>query len=518
MKKYKYIKYIIVTLVMMIFSTHAITQSTTIYSNDFETIPPGYITSTNPSDPLWKYQWNAHSSCASTDIWRVSTSGGYGTNSNITGNYASVDYGSQSCVQDISFATQEFTTTQTTIDIEFDWAFQQYTGSYLKAVLYNESGQSVETLITITSTGGGTYSGSVDVTANQKYSVDFRYYGTWDYGAKVDNILVTEMPAGYEQATIGTGTANTSLIPSYGYYDYSWSGMIYTQSEINKSGTLKTLSFYVDAASPASSTLTNQKIYVGHTTSSSFPSSPDEVLTSEISVLDYTLVYDGSVTFTPGWTTITLQQPFDYNNVNNLFVKMENRDGSYINPYPIFDYTTSTNRGAYKYADGSYPTGSGTQSSIRPNIKFLFQSGGGALPIELLSFSASIVEDSRPYAVINWEVASQVNNDYFTIYHSVDGYEWDPISQLGGAGNSNTQMSYSSTHEDLTPGYNYYKLRQTDYDGMFEEFNPISLNLKEERKEIVNVYNQMGQEVNIESRGLLILLWDNGDITKLINN
>ena len=516
MEKYKYIKYIIITLVMMIFSTHAITQSTTLYSNDFESSTTGYITSTNPSDPVWKYQWNAHSSCASTDIWRIGSSGGYGTNSSITGNYASIDYGSSSCVQDISFATQEFTATKSTIDIEFDWAFQQYSGSYLKAVLYNEAGSAVEVLINTTSTGSGKYSGSVDVTANQKYSVDFRYYGTWDYGAKIDNILITEMAAGYEQATIGTGTANTSLIPSYGYYDYSWSGMIYTQSEIDKTGTLKTLSFYVDASSPSSSVLTNQKIYVGHTTASAFPVDPDEVLTSEISVSDYTLVYDGSITFTPGWTTVTLQQSFEYNNVNNLFVKMENRDGSYINPYPIFDYTSSTGRGAYKYADGAYPTGSGTQTSIRPNIRFLFQSTGSALPIELLSFNGSVVEDIRPYAVLEWEVASQLNNDYYTIYHSIDGYEWNSISQVDGAGNSNTQMSYTSTHKEIQPGWNYYKLRQTDYDGMFEEFSPISLKLKEERKEVVKIYNQMGQEVDENTKGFVIRMWDNGDIDKTI--
>ena len=185
------IKELMLILFLTLISFTGTSQSTTLYSNDFETIPSGYITSTNPSDPVWKYEWNSHSSCASTDIWRVSTSGGYGTNSNISGSYASIDYGSSSCVQDVSFATQEFTATQTTIDIEFDWAFQQYSGSYLKAVLYNEAGQVVETLINITSTSGGTYSGSVDVVANQKYSVDFRYYATWDYGAKIDNIIVT---------------------------------------------------------------------------------------------------------------------------------------------------------------------------------------------------------------------------------------------------------------------------------------------------------------------------------------
>ena len=195
---------------------------------------------------------------------------------------------------------------------------------------------------------------------------------------------------------------------------------------------------------------------------------------------------------------------------------MENRDGSWVDPYPVFDYTSSTGRGAYKYADGAYPTGSGTQTSIRPNIRFLFQSTGSALPIELLSFNGSVVEDIRPYAVLEWEVASQLNNDYYTIYHSIDGYEWNSISQVDGAGNSNTQMSYTSTHKEIQPGWNYYKLRQTDYDGMFEEFSPISLKLKEERKEVVKIYNQMGQEVDENTKGFVIRMWDNGDIDKTI--
>ena len=174
----------------LLYTITAHSQSTTLYSNDFESSITGYITSTNPNDPVWKYEWNAHSGCSSTDLWRISSSGGYGTNGSITGNYASIDYGAQSCVQDISFATQEFTANNSSIDIEFDWAFTQYTGSYLKAVLYNEAGAAIETLINITTSGSGKYTGSVDVTANEKYSIDFRYYGTWDYGAKIDNILV----------------------------------------------------------------------------------------------------------------------------------------------------------------------------------------------------------------------------------------------------------------------------------------------------------------------------------------
>ena len=45
----------------------------------------------------------------------------------------------------------------------------------------------------------------------------------------------------------------------------------------------------------------------------------------------------------------------------------------------------------------------------------------------------------------------------------------------------------------------------------------ISLKLKEERKEVIKVFNQMGQETSIESKGVLIYLWDNGEVTKTIN-
>ena len=51
---------------------------------------------------------------------------------------------------------------------------------------------------------------------------------------------------------------------------------------------------------------------------------------------------------------------------------------------------------------------------------------------------------------------------------------------------------------------------------MFEEFSPISLKLKEERKEVVKIYNQMGQEVDENTKGFVIRMWDNGDIDKTI--
>ena len=91
------------------------------------------------------------------------------------------------------------------------------------------------------------------------------------------------------------------------------------------------------------------------------------------------------------------------------------------------------------------------------------------------------------------------------------------MSRVDGAGNSNTLINYTSKDENPRPGYQYYKLRQTDFDGQWEEFNVVSVGLKVPRLEVVKVYNQMGQEVSIETKGMLFLQWDNGEITKIVN-
>ena len=72
-------------------------------------------------------------------------------------------------------------------------------------------------------------------------------------------------------------------------------------------------------------------------------------------------------------------------------------------------------------------------------------------------------------------VASQVNNDYFTIERSVDANEWSVIGLIEGEGNTSTQMTYRWTDVNSLNGVNYYRLTQTDYDGISEIFDPIAL-------------------------------------------
>lgn len=87
------------------------------------------------------------------------------------------------------------------------------------------------------------------------------------------------------------------------------------------------------------------------------------------------------------------------------------------------------------------------------------------LPVELSSFDARCQED---YAELNWSTASETNNDYFTIEKSTDGKIFLPKAIIKGAGNSNIARNYQWQDWEGYSAWNYYRLRQTDYNGKAE--------------------------------------------------
>ncbi|TNF50479.1 MAG: T9SS type A sorting domain-containing protein [Bacteroidetes bacterium] len=84
------------------------------------------------------------------------------------------------------------------------------------------------------------------------------------------------------------------------------------------------------------------------------------------------------------------------------------------------------------------------------------------LPIELISFDGINQGESN---LLTWIVASQINNDYFTIERSLDGLHWEIVGTVDGAGTTQHNLYY--TLEDPSPYFpvTYYRLKQTDFDG-----------------------------------------------------
>jgi len=143
-------------------------------------------------------------------------------------------------------------------------------------------------------------------------------------------------------------------------------------------------------------------------------------------------------------------------------------------------------------------------------------SGGGSLPITLVYFDA---EEYNNSICLTWVVASQINNNYYTIYKSSDGYEWEDVVDIEGHGTTNIMMKYEWYDNHIEYGVVYYKIRQTDYNGDYEEFPPIAVTIlnPDRRKEIIHTINLTGQEVNNQTKGFIINIYNNGEIKKIYN-
>jgi hypothetical protein len=90
------------------------------------------------------------------------------------------------------------------------------------------------------------------------------------------------------------------------------------------------------------------------------------------------------------------------------------------------------------------------------------------LPIELLNFNAKVNNNKVD---VNWTTASEFNNDYFTIYKSKNGINFDQIAIVDGAGNSTSTNNYSIVDNTPFEGLSYYRLKQTDINGEYSFSN-----------------------------------------------
>ncbi|MGI8893782.1 MAG: T9SS type A sorting domain-containing protein, partial [Bacteroidia bacterium] len=95
------------------------------------------------------------------------------------------------------------------------------------------------------------------------------------------------------------------------------------------------------------------------------------------------------------------------------------------------------------------------------------------LPINLLSFRATPVGNK---VKLNWETATEKNNEYFTIERSQDAKNFSDIAIVKGAGDSNIILKYEHWDSNPLNGISYYRLKQTDYDGKFSYSTIASVN------------------------------------------
>ena len=320
---------------------------------------------------------------------------------------------------------------------------------------------------------------------------------------------------------IGNGTNSPEWHPFYGLYDYSQNMYIYDASEMGTEHTeIFEISFDLFGYGEGYE-FNNLTIKMAHISEDYFPSNT----TAELNHLNYTDLTTcvssyGMIISNNGWNRIPFSSTFNYNGTDNVLIIVENHDGTWSPGYGA-TYCTyeSLYKSWYKYRDDIFPVGSGSRDKYRPNLKF----GGFTftpLPITLSSFTAQFTNElDIPSVMVNWSTESEKDNEYFTLWRSIDGYNWSAIEKIAGAGNSTqtiyyNYLDYNIPNPIVSNQYIYYKLSQADTDGTNEFFDVISVETRIKKKNIIRFTNLMGQDVDDNHKGIVIQQWSNGEVSK----
>ena len=123
------------------------------------------------------------------------------------------------------------------------------------------------------------------------------------------------------------------------------------------------------------------------------------------------------------------------------------------------------------------------------------------LPIELVSFSGAVVENS---VRLSWETAAELNNDFFTVERSETGEVFTPIGNKEGNGTTREPHAYSLDDYSPVYGTGYYRLKQTDFDGTFMYSKIIAVTYEGATVMLLDVYPNptTGDQFTIKISGL----------------
>ena len=149
----------------------------------------------------------------------------------------------------------------------------------------------------------------------------------------------------------------------------------------------------------------------------------------------------------------------------------------------------------------------------------------GVVPVELTSFTGNV--NNLGQVVLNWETASELNNHGFEVERRTETSEFRTVGFVQGNGTTSETKSYIYIDVTAENGINFYRLKQTDFDGRFEyspeievdvngplsfnlaqnypnPFNPstsIKYSVPESGNIRLSVFNIVGEEVAILVNG-----------------
>jgi len=215
--------------------------------------------------------------------------------------------------------------------------------------------------------------------------------------------------------TVGDGTSTNSYLPSYSFYNYSYTQQLFLASEMGQPKSIESVTF--DIATYAATR--TYKIYLMHTTATS--------VSSWIDASNAQLVFDASQQMQAGLNTFQFSTPFMYNGSDNLLLIVLDNTGSYQSPYNYWrTHSAFSNASRYIYQDGSaystssVPASAGTGTSSRNNVIFGSPCDTTTTCVAPHLSISAITSDG---ATVNW-VAGYMESSWEMEYRPLSDTNW----------------------------------------------------------------------------------------------
>lgn len=123
------------------------------------------------------------------------------------------------------------------------------------------------------------------------------------------------------------------------------------------------------------------------------------------------------------------------------------------------------------------------------------------LPIELAYFRAYIDGD---VVISTWKTLQEKNNHFFTVQKTTDFEHFYEVGRIDGKGNNTEENTYTFTDNTPFTGRSYYRLKQTDFDGLFTYSKPVMIDYDGSFSLALKAYPNpfAGREITVELMGL----------------
>jgi len=102
-----------------------------------------------------------------------------------------------------------------------------------------------------------------------------------------------------------------------------------------------------------------------------------------------------------------------------------------------------------------------------------------SLPVDLVEFKAAC---RNKKVTLTWTTTTETNNKFFTVERGGSSENFVALANINGAGNSLTERSYLYV-DHFPEEVNYYRLKQTDFNGHYQYFNIVETSCLANTKE-----------------------------------